>query len=156
MASTAPGLKVHPYGTSLELSVDGGSNYTQYYDAALISMPDETRDAANVTVIDSPNFTKESIASWIDSGKIPLEIYYSGTGAIYNTLWGYFRAGLIYYYRLKLPLLTGQSVKAIHVFQAWISKFGKTEAKEGANDVFKVKMELTIATGTSRSFTAAS
>ncbi len=156
MPSTAPDQKVHPYGTSLEISTDGGSVYTQYFDCALISMPDATRDAANVTVLDSNNMFKESIPSWGDPGKIPLEIYYAGTGAVYATLLAYFVARAVYYYRLRLPLLTGQANKATHIRQAWISKFGKSEAKEGSNDVFKIKMELTVATNTGAAFTAAS
>ncbi len=152
MASTAPSSKIHPYLTQLHYSTDGGANYTQLFDLQLATPPDLKRDSAETTVLDSPGMIKESIASWIDAGEMPFTLYYTLTGAVFNTIYGFFTDGTIRYYKYVLPLASGGNTKANFILQGYLTGFKLSEAKAEGNDVYTNDVKIKIATGTGFAF----
>lgn len=155
MPSTAPEQKMVGYGTQLHVS-DNGSAYTQIFDVELVTPPDLSRDPAEVTVLDSPSFAKEHIAAWIDLGKMPFNALYASAGANYTLLQGYFFDGITRWWKVKLPLLSGQITAAQFVVKGFLTKAKLSEAKAAANDPFAIECEICIATATAFAFTGAS
>ncbi len=153
MADTAPGLKLHPFGTVLAYSTDGGSTYIDVSDVLLATPPDLEAEEATVTHIASPGFAEETIGSWLKLGEIPFEFFYVTTGAQLNTMLGFLADRTIRYWRFTLPMASGGTTKGKFVFQAFVKKLKLSEAKAGENNVYSCPAALRIATYTGFAFT---
>ncbi len=154
MASTAPSGKTISYLSKLFRSTDGGSTYgTTYYDIFMLKPPSPTMGVADVTVLDSPFGVKEKLAGWGDNGVVPFSGYF--TKAQYASLLAVLQAGVSYYWKVALPLLSGETNPSNWIFQAILTKFEFSEGKAGEDQAYSFDGELTITSGTGFGFTAA-
>lgn len=145
---------LHPYGSVLAYSTDGGSNYTDLVEIVLATPPDLQRDEAKATVLDSPAFAEECVPSWIKLGEMPFEVFY--TEDQFEDLLGFFFDGPIYHWRISLPLLDGQVTPGRIVVRGFLNKFKLSEAKAEENNLFSSPSAIRIATADDFAYTPGS
>ena len=135
---------LHPYGTTIEVSVD---NVTFAFVNDLISIdpPNATRGKSDDTTLKSTNEVKLSTPGWIEAGDLTVECYLHKTQLA--TLEGYFWGGNNpLYWRITLPKLSTETVAgSIVLMTGWISEFRRmNKVEQGSDEKIKVMYKIVV------------
>ncbi len=154
MPATYP-TETHPAGTTLDYSIDGGSNYINLADVTKLTPSAMKRNVGKKTKLSATSLAMSKIRSWIDAGQIKVTIQYKGS--IYSTLYALFIKGpqdSYEKYRITFPLVNGTSVGATLIWNGFISEFPLSDADVEADKVYE--MDITIEVDLLPTYTAAS
>lgn len=119
------------YGSTLSVG-DDNVTFTPVAGAKIMAPPAKKRARIDVTDLQSPNETREGMAGWLDPGNVPFTLYLREDQ--YVILDGYLNDGVTRYWKLELPLVGTQTVKAKWVWQGFLSELGSPEiSSDGDN-----------------------
>src|SRR6185312_5644186 len=142
---------IHPFGCTLEVSVDLGSTWTFVNDLISIEPPTQEFKESDDTTLKSPNKIILTTPGWQEAGELKLTTYghkTQGWGTLYTDFTGQ-GAGAsgstqTYQWRITLPKLATESVSgSTFVGSGWMKNFKIFGKAEKAQDD-KLATEITI------------
>ncbi len=89
------------YGFALEYSATGAGEYTQIAEILDIKVPTVTTDKVVIQRNDSPDLYGEKIPGWKEASDLEATVVYNHQQAV--TLYGYFEAQTLLYWRFRKP-----------------------------------------------------
>jgi len=128
-------MPLHPYKSKLYYSTDGAA-YTKFSSLRLVTPSDMERSESSVTHLESDDFAEEFIASWIKAGEMPFELLFDQ--AQFSTARTLFKDGNKLWWRVELPLATGQTTPAKIEARGHLKKLGISEAQAESDDSYRM------------------
>jgi hypothetical protein len=132
--------KTHTYGTILSYS-SNGSTYTDLADMKDVDAGEAEASNVETTHLSSPNAVREFIAGLINSGELNANFYF--TKAQWNSVNTIFVGRSTYYWRLKFPLISGETANSKWEFQGHIQKIGRGKADEDGTIMAALVVKIT-------------
>ena len=142
--------KRHGFNTQVSYSA-AGSTFTLLTDVAKVKVPTVTREKTDIRHLESPDMMVEYLdgqyRGWGDTDDLLVTCYM--TEAQYVAVKALETAGTAYFWRVSLPLLSGQSVRARGDLTAGVvNKCDIQEIDAKANEAIMVVFTITRTTGT--------
>jgi len=141
--------KRHGYGTSILYDADGVAPFTAITDSTKIKIPKMSRAKSDSTHLESPNMAKEYLsganAGWIDTDDCVFEAYFTDTQ--FNTLLSFLVAGTEYFWRVNLPLISGQTNNPYVAMKGYVNSVEFIEIDKDSDDPIKVNFTVQRTTG---------
>lgn len=105
---------VHNYDTYISYCTTVNGSFTEVGKVKGITPPTEEGSKTEVTHLRSPNFTKEYIASWKDTGEAGFRLYYQRS--TFDTLRDFCVARTGLFWEITFPLETGDTTESVMSF----------------------------------------
>lgn len=133
--------KTHSYTSKISYS-STGSSYTDITDCRLITPPNMEVGDVDTTHLESASAAKEYIAGWLEGGEVPFEIHFHKTQ--FDTIRTIFTGRTTYYWKITLPLISGESTPSSFVIQGHVKSFGFSEISSDSDDTLRVPITVKV------------
>jgi hypothetical protein len=105
-----------------------------------VTPPNMSRGEAETTTLSSANMAREFIASWINAGEASFMVRMHKTQ--FATLFGFFTAGTILYWRWVLNTITGETTPSHVQWQGFVKSCAPPEQSTEDNNVVKANFSI--------------
>jgi hypothetical protein len=131
------------FGTVFEYDADGTGTYTTAGDILKINMPKGKRGKRKASTLSDANPEHNYEAgSRIEPGEMKVKARFAKTQV--NALNGIWLAGTTYYFRVKHPLLTGETTPSKYEFQGYLSEFDPGEMDNESDEAVEVEFAIQV------------
>lgn len=137
----------HSYKTEFEWDSDGLGSYQTLGNVRAVKAPNRTRSTSDTTHLLSSDMTRELLQSWKTPGEMTVRLEYAS--AHYETLETIYEkeptaTTPLDGFRIKLPLLAGQSTQDIFKINGVITSLDVTEASKDSDDVRETLVTIAV------------
>lgn len=132
---------MHPYGAKMQVNAnDDGSTYVDISQVITAKGPNISIGKTKATHLESANATLDFDPGMVDPGTVSFQCHF--TKAQLSTLYGYIRAKK--YWRVVLPLISGESTASRWTVYGFISSYGTEIPDPESNGHVTMDFELTL------------
>lgn len=134
--------ELHPKGLTVEVDTAGGTSYATVGNIVGVKVPSKSKGVGETTNFSSSNAYRTFLGGWKMGEDATLRLRFDKT--IYGTLDTAFESDVTPNWRIKLPLLSGESTNSQWVFLAIITNLGPPEVTVDSDDVVEAELTLKV------------